>query len=424
MIINTRLQYKLLNRNIRYSCIDGMCFCAMLGATLPYYIGLYILRLGGSPVLVNLTASLQPVIMGIIALLGASYAGNLVKKKPALVKYSFIFRLSFLGIALIPLLSRHLQAWAFFGLWLAAFIPWGICGLLWSPMISTIIPKENLGHFLGYRNALNGIATLTGSFLTGLALSKLQFPTAFTVIFLGSFGSTMISQFFLNKHREPLACIPGTPPKTKAGLVDYFRKLDLTAIFKTFQHPEYGYYFRLCCLAVFIFHIGFAMTAPLYTLRLVNQLGFNNASVAAIATLTSLTGLFGSYTGGIASGRWGYRYVLLFSTLLATIPPVIWSLSNQFIFLIAASMFWGFIGNAYNICFFFMVLGVSPAEGRPRFVAMNVFTGNTAAAIGPFLGMILSKNPSFGIQGALISSSVIMLMGAACSYRVARKGNF
>jgi MFS family permease len=423
MIINQRLQYKLLNRNTFYSYIDGIGFCIMLGATFPY-IGLYILRFGGSPDLVNWAASLQPIIMSVVALLGASYAGNLVKKKPALVRYSLILRLSFFWIAFVPFLSRSLQPRAFFGLWLLAFIPWGICGLLWSPMISTIIPEENQGRFLGYRNALNGIASLIGTFLTGLALSKLPFSTAFTIIFLVSFGGAMISLFFLNKHREPLACIPHRIKKNPAGVLNYFRDLDLMVVFKTFQHPEYGYRFFLCCLAVFIFHIGFSMTAPLYTLRLIKQLDFTNAAVATIATATSLTGLFGSYTGGIVSGRWGYRYVLLFSTLLATIPPVIWALSSRFIHLLIASMIWGFIGNAYTICFFYMVLAVSPTEGRSGFVAMNSFTGNTAAAVGPFLGMILSKIPALGIQGALIGSSIIMLMGAACSYRVAQKGSF
>ena len=71
-----------------------------------------------------------------------------------------------------------------------------------------------------------------------------------------------------------------------------------------------------------------------------------------------------------------------------------------------------------------MVLAVSPDENRSRFIAMNTVVGNLAGAIGPLLGICLINLPALGVQGALIGSSVIMLAGAAFSYRLVRRGSF
>lgn len=394
----------------------------MMGATAPY-IGVFILRLNGSSELVNLVASLQPVIVSIISLLGASYANNLTRKHPNLMRYSLALRLFFSLIACVPLFNPSVRPGIFFALWLLIYIPWGMCGILWSPMISTMIPEENQGRFFGTRNAVTGITTLLGTLFTGVVLAKLPFSTAFQLVFWVSFASTMVSLYYLNKQIEPLLPVPDESTKKSPG-ISYWRNLDLKANFQTFTHPQCGYLFSLCCITLFIFHIGFSMAGPLFTLRQIQQLRLDNGAIATIATLTSLAALFGSYAGGIASERWGYRYVLLGSTLLATIPPLIWALSGSFFWMIIGAMGWGFVGNAYFICFFYMVLAFSPDEDRTRFVAMNTVVGNLAGAIGPFLGMFLIKIPFLGIQGALVGASIIMLCGAAFSYYVAKKGTF
>ncbi|HEX3043382.1 MAG TPA: MFS transporter, partial [Bacillota bacterium] len=401
--------------------LDGISFSFMLGATFPY-IGLYLLRFQGSPEMVNLVSALQPIITSIITLLAASYVNNIIHKKPVAIKYGLAMRLSVLLIALVPLLPEALRAWMFFCLWLLVFIPWGINGLLWTPMTCNMIPENMQSRFFGTRNALTGITGLLGTSLTGVILAKASFTPAFTMIFLISFAGTLLSLFFFSKQIEPLKRNPQTRKLTEPKFS--WSELNLKANFLTFRDPSYGSLFTLCCLTLFIFHIGFSMAGPLYILRQIQQLKFDNGIVATIATIQSLTALFGSYLGGYASSRFGYRYVLLFSTLLSAIPPLIWAFSSHLAGLFAAAALWGLIGNAYMICFFFMVLAVSPDENRSRFIAMNTVVGNLAGAFGPLLGIGLINLPAVGIQGALISSSIIMLAGAAFSYQLVRRGSF
>ena len=84
------------------------------------------------------------------------------------------------------------------------------------------------------------------------------------------------------------------------------------------------------------------MAGPLYILRQIQELKYGNGIVATIATFQSLTALFGSYLGGYASSRFGYRYVLLFSTLFSAIPPLIWAFSSQLVWLIRGRRSLGF----------------------------------------------------------------------------------
>jgi predicted MFS family arabinose efflux permease len=419
MQINKKIQIRFLDRNIRYSIIDGMFFSFMLGSATPY-LGLYILRFNGSATLVNLITAVQPVISVIFTLLGTSFANSFYIKKALVVPASAIFRLFILVIALIPLLPARLHAIAFFSLWGIMYIPWAYSGLAWSSMMSNVIPDEQRGRFFGTRNACTGITTLLGTFIAGLVLGKFPFLPAFTGIFSVAFVCTMISLFFLIKTIEPVTAEPGQPKQIRSGNVGLV-KLDLQSNLQTFKDPEHGRIFSLACLAVFIFHIGYSMAIPLYAIRQIQQLGFNNATVSLIATLSGVTALTGSYIGGLVSDRWGYRYVLLFSTLLALIPPLVWAFSTQLPWLVLTAMLWGFTGNAYMICFLYMVLAVSPFQNRSRFIGMNTVVGNLAGALGPICGSFLISIPAINVQGALICAALIMLAGTFVSFLLVKK---
>ena len=423
MQINKKLQHRLLARNIRYSYIDGMAFCFMMGTTIPY-LGLYVLRFNGPTELVSLIAAVQPIVSTVIALLAASYVNSFQKKKPVLMPASLMVRLCIFFIAMIPLFPSQWHAWMLFMMWGMAYIPWSICTISWSPMMSNIIPKEIQGKFFGTRNALTGATTLLGTIFTGVVLSKMPYLPAFSFIFIFSFAGTLVSLYYLNRHIEPLVPEPGETKKqfrTNDGPLIQF---DFKKTIGTFKDPIYGPMFSLTSCAIFIFHIGYSMAIPLYTLRQVQELGLGNATIGLIATLTGVAALFGSYWGGLTSNRWGYRYVLLFSTLTAMIPPLIWAMTPILPWLCLAAMLWGFTGNAYMICFQYMVLAVSPFEERSRFVAMNTVTGNLAGALGPVIGMFLTKAPFLGIRESLIIAAFFMLIGAIFSFQVAKRGNF
>lgn len=414
---------RLLVRNIRYSYIDGMSFSIMLGATTPY-LGVYILRFNGPPELVSLISSVQPFVLAIISLLAASYTNSFQKKKAFLMPPNIIMRTFFLVIAFIPFLPPAWHAWAFFSLWGIMYIPWSFCSLGWAPMMANIIPEDQRGRFFGTRNTITGITTLLGTLAAGMVIAKMPFNIAFTLIFIVSFIAVMISMVFLAKHIEPVVPEKGENKNNIRTNNSRIFELNLRSNLLPFKDPIYGVIFSISCLAIFIFHTGYSMAIPLFTLRQINQLHFNNTLIGIIATATGIAALGGSYVSGLISDRWGYRYVFLFSTLLLIIPPLIWAATSNFILLLVASMFWGFMANAYLICFQYMVLAVSPYKDRSHFVAMNTFTGNLAAGLGPVLGLFLTRISSVNIQGTLQIASVIMGLGSIIAYQVTRRGAF
>lgn len=420
MYVNKKVQYRLLERNMRYSIIDGMFYCVMLGASVPY-LGPYIRWFNGPPELVNLITAVQPITTCIFTLLGTAYANSFQKKKTLLMPPSVAVRFFILLIALIPLLPAQFRALGFFIMWGVLYIPWAYCGLTWSPMICNIVPEERRNRFFGTRNALTGATTLLGTFFTGIALDRFPFLPAFTGIFAVSFLCTAISFYYLTKQVEPIDWEPGEDKKRFRTDNSRLFELDLKGNLQPFHDPEFGKIFSLCCLALFVFHIGYSMAIPLFTLRQIDQLHFAKSAVSSIATLSGLTALLGSYAAGYVSSRWGFRYVLLFSTILALIPPLVWAFTADSFWLMAASMLWGFTGSAYMVCFLFMVLQVSPFKNRSRFVGMNIVIGNLAGALGPLVGMFLIKVPALNIQGTLACAALIMLAGVVLSFILVRK---
>ncbi|HOP75057.1 MAG TPA: MFS transporter [Bacillota bacterium] len=423
MIINRKLQLRLLSKNIWYSYIDGMAFCFMLGIANPY-LGIYILRFGGPQELVSLITSVQPIVLATVSLFGASYASSFQKKKALLIPHSILMRMFVLLFAFIPLLPHTYRAWSFFLIWAIMNIPWAFCNLSWAPMMNHIIPEEQRGRFFGTRNALTGVTTLIGTFITGVVLTKYPFDMAFSGLFAVGFISVMVSMFFLARHIEPVVPEAGESKKTIRSDNSRIFELDIRPNLQPFTDPQYGSIFSLSCLAIFIFHIGYSMAVPLFTLRQVNQLAWNNSLIAIIANVSGLTAFLGSYLSGRAADRWGFRYVLFFSTLLSILPPLIWATSTQFAILVTASMLWGFTGSAYMICFTFMVLAVAPRTNPSRFVAMNTVIGNLAGGLGPILGLFLVKIPWLNIEGSLMAAATIMFAGALFSAVLTKRGTF
>ncbi|HOJ78844.1 MAG TPA: MFS transporter [Bacillota bacterium] len=424
MQINKKLQQRLLAKNIKYSNLDGMAFSIWTGATIPTYLGLYILRLNGTPEMVNLILAIQPFVVAIFTLLGASFANSYQRKKPILMPASLVVRLFILLIIFIPFLPQNYQAPSFLLLWGLMYIPWAYICLTWGPLISNIIPEERRGRFFGTRNTLTKFTTIIGTMYTGIVLANLEFRPAFISIITISFIFTLVSYYYLDKHIEPVVAEPGENKKNirvgNARIIEF----DLAKNLEVFKDPQYGYIFGLSCLAIFFFHIGYSMAIPLFTLRQVNELGFSNATVGLFANITALTALIGSYISGRLTDRCGFRYILLFSTIILIIPPLIWAFTANLPILMATIMLWGFAENAYVICYQFMVLEVSPYKERSRFVGMNTVIVNLAAGIGPLVGMLLMKIPNVSIRGTLIAVSLMMLVGSLLSYQVARKGSF
>lgn len=410
VVVNRVLQQKLLQHNIRVSILDGMSFNIMMGATFPY-MGLYILRLGGSEQMVGWLTSVPPIVSLLAVLAAAPLVERQAQKLPLIIKLNYISRSFFLIIAFIPLLPEKLRPLALIVCWSVMFIPWAAASVAWTPMISTMIPEHLRGKFFGNRNTLAGMVALMSTFVVGRVLDKVPFLTAFSAVFIVSFVAVMLSQYFVVKQREPVEEIPGDPPP----IIPFAQRVK-----RVFTHPERGRRFALFCGGILVFHFGLTSSWPLYPVRQVEELGFSNGLIGTLSTIASAAGLLGNYTGGRIIHRWGYSRLLLLTTMGCILSPLVWAVASSPWVLGIATLVGNFFAAGYFLCQFTMVLELAPEEGLSDYVALNSATANLAGAVGPLVGTFVVGAVGRGTSIGLMLSSTIMVLGVGILWYMVR----
>ncbi len=403
VVIDKALQQKLLRSNTRFSFLDGMWFNIMMGALNPY-MGLYVLRLGGTDQMVGWLTSVPPIVSLWAVIVAAPIVERQVRKLPMIVKFNFVSRSMFALMALIPWLPESFRPTALIVGWGAMYIPWAMASAAWTPMISTLIPGRERGRFFGNRNTAGGAVALASTFVVGRVLDQIPFLTAFTGIFLVSFVAVMVSQYYVIKQREPVEAGSGDVPAT-VSFVGRVRRV--------FAHPERGKRFALYCGGMLVFHFGLTLAWPLFPVRQVEELGFSNGVIGLLSTAASTAALVGNYFGGRIIHRWGYSRLLLITTLGSVLPPLAWSVFSSPWILGMVSITANFFSAGYFMCQLTMVLDLAPEERLSDYVVINSATANLAGAVGPLVGSSVVAAVGMGTQVGMVLSSAVMIAGVA-----------
>ncbi|NLV92532.1 MAG: MFS transporter [Firmicutes bacterium] len=408
VVVNKKLQRRLLRRNTRFSFLDGMWFNVMMGATIPY-MGVYMLRLGGTKGMVGGITSLPPFVSLLSVLLAASLVERYVPRLPLINKLNFTYRSLFLVVALIPLLPAEIRPTALLLMWGLIYIPWSMASVAWTPMMSTIVPEEERGRFFGNRNTAGGLVALVSTFIAGQVLERVPFLTAFSGVFFVSFIAVMVSQYYVMKQREPIEIIPGDPPAP----ISFQGRIK-----RVFSHREKGKLFAFYCAGILIFHFGLSFGWPLYPVRQVEELGLSNGVIGLLSTVGSAAALFGHFFGGRIIQRWGYFRLLLVTTLGSVISPLIWTFFSSPWMLAVANIFGQIFSAGYFLCQFSIVMEIAPEEHLSDYTVLNSATANLAAALGPLAGTAVVQTIGVGTSVGFVLSSAIMFLGVAMITRM------
>ena len=385
--------------NVAAGSMGMLWFALCLGS----YFQLFARALGAGTVAIGLLATI-PSLAHVFQIVSAYIVERLGRRKPYWATVSITRRMLLVLIPLLPFVftpDHYPTAVTLMLVILAVSSILGSAGFApWYSWMADIIPERERGRFFGRRMAIVNLSIVIFLPLFGRVLDS--FPEerrfyGFAIVF-GAGAALGLADIITHSF------IPEPPMR----LVE--RKMNLLAMarrpFKDANFRRFFFGWGLWSFATFI-------TVPFYAVYYRENLEIDFAFLGTVTSITLLaTVVASSFWGGIAD-RLGSKPVFNLC-VAASIPiPVLFFFAtphNARVLLACQAVYAGTIASGMNIGFTNLLLGLSPREGRPMFVAVFFSVTGILTAAAPIIGGYIASNYDTCILGDFTRYHNLMLI--------------
>jgi MFS family permease len=349
----------------------------------PTFIPAYVASLAGSDLAVGIARGLQYLGMFLSPVVGATVIEHRRRVLPVGFTIGVLMRVQILGLALGGLLLPPpwplLTACLFLGLF-GVFL--GVQGVVFSFLVSKVIPVERRGRLMGLRNALAGLTAVLVSLYAGRFLIETDaLGNGYAATFLLAFVLTSLGLAMLLFVREP-----ETPNVLERSNV-LSRLSELPSLLRADR--AFTRYFLARALAT----MG-RMAVPFYVLYAGTRIDLSGSDYGVLTAAFVFAQSVGNLLWGLVADRRGFRFVFL-SSLLLWVTSVLVLMGTQdltrlvAVYLALGAGMGGFQMSAQNLVLEF---------GRRRNLPMRIAVANSASELVAALGAVLG-----GVLVALLS---------------------
>ncbi|MBW7881820.1 MAG: MFS transporter [Caldilineaceae bacterium] len=333
------------------------------------------------------------------------------------------------------LLAQQFQIQVLIWATLIMTIPGTALAIGFNALFAAAVPQEWRGYVVGRRNAVLSIVFVLISLLSGYVLRQTSLEIGYTIVFgVGLIGAVM-STFHLSFLRDVMD-MPGDEPRVIREVIGDFARpgyerggqgvgqrisIALRAFTRGDQLMQFGVLrggYGVVILALFSFHLAQFMPAPLFPLRWVGQLKFDDGQIAIGTAFFHSSVLIGSLFFDRFTRRFGNHLVTVAGAGLLSLYPLLTAIMPDLLFYIVTSVVggfgWALVGGALGN----YLLEKVPTHDRPAYLAWYNMALNAAILLGALLGPLLAG--WLNIQLALALIFVFRLSSALFIYLAER----
>ncbi len=362
--------------NFRWFWLDGL-FATISDSISGNYLTLFLLALGVTASQIGMLSSVSSLTAAVMLIPGAAIVERLGHSRQVVLWGSTISRVMLL---VLVVLSFSIKAPGVVLLAIGLMVIRGMAGSLggpaWICLSADIIPVPWRGRYFSARNIASTAAGMISTYVFGIVITRIGAPVGYQVAMFMSFAIGMFSSYSFGRIQEPPAM---------ARPVEQSPAQRLPALRHLVSQADFLYFTGVSGL----WNLSVNFAGPFFTVYMVESLKATPAQVGILAIVSSLSSLPGQYFFGRLADRWGSRRVLVVSSLLIPILPMVWLLTRSAWHVVPINLLGGFLWAGFNLASFNILLAVIPEERRPRYSAANQLTTALANAAGAALGGLL-----------------------------------
>lgn len=378
-----------VQRNLRRNYLAHLAH-GLLGQTgfrllnAPTFIPFYVFELSGSNVVVGLARGLQALGMSLTPIFAASVVEHRRRVLPTGFLVGSGMRVQVLGIALAGFfLPRAWNAPAvcvllgLFGFFM------GMQGVVFSTLISKVIPLERRGFLLGLRNFLSGVTAAGVGRFGGWLIDRNALGNGYASTFLVAFFLTATGLSMLLFVREP------DSPFVRARAAVGQRVRELPAMLR--RDRGFTLYFVARALAV----VG-RMAVPFYVLYARTRVPISGAELGELTAAFALSQSSFQLFWGVVADRTGFRATFLLALLTWMGGALLLLHSAQFAGVMVAYAAIGGGMGGFRLSAQNLALEFGSREDIPMQIAVANSTSEAMGVVGPLAAGLLAAKFSYG----------------------------
>lgn len=371
------------------------------------YINVYAIRLGASEGLLGLRTAIPSLLMVLLRIPAARLTERTVDRKGLIVRSLLVGRLIYFLIfllpwlLLLPVLRQIPPATLLVVLVVLMGVPQVLSAAGWDTFFADVVPERRRARVVSARNTFAAIISLTMVPLMGSFLEWVPFPLNYQLVFLLAFIGAMLSLW----HVKAIQVDPVPVERTEHPPLSFAEGRTILR-----ESPEFAW----LVLGTFVYQWAISISAPLFTLYFVNELGATESWIGWRTSIASLMSILAYRLWPKQIEKRGEARMLVLTAPLMALFPLLTGLATT----LTPHLFIVLIPQLFGACVMLsrygILLRVSPADRRPTYIAIYAILVNVAAFVAPLVGVALVD--VIGFAGVFFISAGLRLV-AALLYR-------
>lgn len=392
-----------MSSNLKFYILNGILFTAMSSLSKSYATK-FLDRLGGNEFHISLFNALPGLIAVFTIIPGMLWISQTSNRKWTIAKLFFSSRLFIIGFAIVPFLSPIYRPLLFVLLASLQNFPESITVTALQSYTGDIFVQGERSNAIALRNKFSTLAQLIFMLIMGQILTVISdagnsiIINVYQIFFVIAFVIGLVEIVTFLKLKEIKCHIPNVNLDIKKDIIDIFKN-------KKFN----GF---LCCSL--LFHFGWQMGWPLFTIYQIKDLGANEWWLTILNLSSNIAMLVSySYWNKLIKTK-GNPYVITFATLGMSLTPILYAVSYNLYIMTFMGVITGFFTSGTVVVILSSLLEVVPEKKRDIYVAMHATLTSITLAVAPMVGNFVLGCSSIYI--ALIVTSIFRSIGGMAFY--------
>ncbi len=378
------------NRNLRLLVIE--LFWASIAIACYSFASAFLIRLGGSNLMVSLLTSAAALVNALTSIPFAMVLERVSDRRPWIVGSLLALRLGHIGLVFIPFLPAY-RAEVMVALMLLINVPVALFNAGWLPMLGDIVPLAQRARLFSARNMTMGVTVMAVTFLMGRWLDAAPFPFNYQLMFALALVASLLSTVYVARLVIPPSPVVERAPGRRRPTFGEVRAL-------LFQQR----FFTNITINTLVFNIAFWMGAPLQPIYFVRELGASDGWLGVWLAIISGGQIIGNLVWPRLIEKCGYSWVLVRATVASALYYFLIGAVPDLTLILLFALLFGAISPGVDISHFNILLEVCPPERRAFYMGVFVTVMNAG-----FFVATLACAPLIDLVGA--QTLVLILAG-------------
>lgn len=406
MEVSMHSKEKLTKYNIKINIVNGIAAIIAMNLVNPYFVK-FAERIGANDYQIAALSSL-PALVSVFAFIpGAILIESFKNKKAITGAFLFSHKVFYLLLALIPFVNKAYQPWLFVILVGLMNFPGSISAMAFQSSIGDVFDERTRGRAMGLRSRYSTIFGMIITFMSGQLLTRIPKTDMGTIMLYQIF---FVIAFFIAQGEVfsylKFKGVKNTKDETSIKYID-----SLKDTLRSLPKHRNFLLFTGCSL---IFHFGWQMGWPLYSIYTIKYLHANEVWLSAIAIASSISSIATYTLWAKFADKKGNAFALSVATGGMAITPFLYALSNSLLALVLFNVIIGVSVAGTVLILFNILLEVTPEKNRTIYLGIYSTLLNISATVSPMIGVAIMNR--YSIYLALVVVGIFRFSGSIAFY--------